>query len=96
MKLLDHKENSWYFFEEGKRFILHVECSHSFVGYDFLMFLNDEEISNYQKIGRSFLEQLANEIDFSCPIAKESTSKYKGRNLDESYIQKAVDAMPDA
>lgn len=95
MTFLDHKENSWYLFEEGARFVLHVECSHSFVGYDFLIFLNDEEVSNYQKTGRDFSEQLANEIDFSCPIAQESTSKYKGRNLDSFYIEKAVNAMPD-
>lgn len=93
MDLLDYKSSSWYLFDENGRLILHVACEYSFVGYDFLMFLNEEEISNYQKIGSDFLDQLSSEINFSCPIAKQSKSIYKGRNLDDIYIEKAGDVI---
>lgn len=93
MKVIDEEKSSWFLFEEDGKLLFDVNCSHSFVGYDFMMFLNEEEIALYKEKGREYLNDLANAIDFSSPISKTSTSKYKERYVYEQYSERSLDAI---
>ncbi|MBT3031878.1 MAG: hypothetical protein KME36_12335 [Candidatus Thiodiazotropha sp. (ex Lucina pensylvanica)] len=93
MKVIDEEKSSWFLFEEEGRLLFDVNCSHSFVGYDFMMFLNDEEIARYKEKGREYLNELVKAIDYSSPISKTSTSKYKERYIYEQYSEQSLDAI---
>ncbi len=93
MKVIDEEKSSWFLFEEDGRLLFDVNCSHSFVGYDFMMFLNEEEVALYKEKGREYLNELANAIDYSSPISKTSTSKYKERYVYEQYSEQSLDAI---
>ena len=93
LELVDHERNSWYLFSEGKGFILSSVCDFSFVGYDFIMALNDLEIAKYEELGASYLRELSSQINCSSPISKKSTSKFKDRALSESYSKKFLNAI---
>lgn len=93
MKVIDEEKSSWFLFEEDGKLLFDVNCSHSFVGYDFMMFLNEEEIALYKEKGREYLNELANAIDYSSPISKTSTSKYKERYVYEQYSEQSLDAI---
>jgi hypothetical protein len=93
MKIIDHKPQSWFLFEDGENLIFDVNCSYSFVGYDFLMLLNPDEVLGYRRGSKTFLNKLAEEIDYSCPIARESKSIYKSRKLDDRYVHMAAEAI---
>lgn len=93
MKVTDHEPNSWFLFEVDGKHLLNVSCSHSFTGYDFKMHLNDEEILSYKEKGRTYLNELARTIDFSSPISKLSTSKYKERYVCDEYSKQTLDAI---
>ena len=93
MKVIDEEKSSWFLFEEDGKLLFDVNCSYSFVGYDFMMFLNEEEIALYKEKGREYLNDLANAIDFSSPISKTSTSKYKERYIYEQYSEQSLDAI---
>lgn len=49
MKVLDHEPYQWFLLEESGRLFLDANCNHSFIGYDFLILLNPEEIQAYQQ-----------------------------------------------
>ncbi len=94
MRVIDHEPQFWFLFEdENERLILDVNCEYSFVSYDFMMFLSAEEISDYKKEGRSFLEKLANDINSSVPIAKISQSKYKERKISNESSEEILEAI---
>jgi len=93
MIVIDEEKNSWFLFEEEGKLLFDVNCSHSFVGYDFMMFLNEDEIALYKEKGREYLNALANSIDYSCPISRSSTSKYKDRYVYDQYSEKSLDAI---
>lgn len=93
MKVIDEEQSSWFLFEEGGRLLFDVNCSHSFVGYDFMMFLNEEEVALYKEKGREYLHELADSIDYSSPISKSSTSKYKDRYVYDKYSEQSLDAI---
>jgi hypothetical protein len=93
MKVIDQEKNSWYLFEEDGKLLFDVNCSHSFVGYDFMMILNEQEIALYKKNGREYLNELANQIDYSSPISKASNSEYKDRYVYDKYSEKSMDAI---
>jgi len=93
MKVIDEERSSWFLFEEDGKLLFDVNCSHSFVGYNFMMFLNEEEVSLYKEKGREYLNELANAIDYSSPISKISTSKYKERYVYEQYSEQSLDAI---
>ncbi|MBY5939227.1 hypothetical protein [Marinobacter nauticus] len=93
MRVIDEEKNSWFLFEEEGKLLFDVNCSHSFVGYDFMMFLNEEEIALYKEQGRGYLNELANAIDYSSPISRSSTSKYKERYVYDQYSEKSLDAI---
>lgn len=93
MKVIDEEKSSWFLFEEDGKLLFDVNCSHSFVGYDFMMFLNEQEIALYKEKGREYLNELANAVDYSSPISKTSTSKYKERYVYEQYSEQSLDAI---
>ncbi len=94
MRVIDHEPRFWYLFEdENERLILDVNCEYSFVSYDFMMFLSAEEMSDYKKVGRSFLGKLANVINSSAPIAKISQSKYKERKISNESSEEILEAI---
>ncbi len=90
MKVIDEERSSWFLFEEEGELLFDVNCSHSFVSYDFMMFLNAEEVTAYKAKGREYLNELANAINYSSPISKTSTSEYKKRYVYEQYSEHSL------
>lgn len=91
MQVIDHEPQSWFLFEGTDNFVFNVNCEHSCVGYDFTIVLSAEETARYKMEGRLYLNRLAEEVNYSAPIARGSESKYKGRNAQSQY-QKDMDA----
>ncbi|HFH3729496.1 TPA: hypothetical protein ACGJZV_006437, partial [Pseudomonas aeruginosa] len=85
MKVISASPQFWHLLEEQSDLILTVSCEHSFIGYDFTMKLNPDERSKYAQGGDSYISQLAEAINYSCPIARGSASVYKDRNIDAQY-----------
>lgn len=85
MKVVDSVPQFWYLLRDAEGLILTVSCEHSFVGYDFTMRLSTEEVEGYHRLGSSYLSNLAEAINFSCPIAKGSASPFKARNVDAQF-----------
>lgn len=81
MRVLDHEPQSWFLLEGDGRLYLDAHCSHSFVDYDFVMALNDDELAMFGKKGRGYLQRLRDDIQYSAPGVAISTSPYKRRNL---------------
>lgn len=81
MEVIDHEPQFWFLLQDSTDLLLGVSCEHSFVGYSFLMKLNQEEVDGYRGRGRDRLTELAREINFSAPIARGSSSPYKSRNI---------------
>lgn len=93
MRVIDHEPQWWFLLEEDGALFLDANCSHSVVGYDFLLQLNPEEIKLYAREGRVFLRRLATEIQDSAPVAKGSTSRFKGRDLSQTCSDKVTKAV---
>ena len=93
MKVINQEKNSWFLFEEEGKLLFDVNCSHSFVSYDFMMFLDEKEVGLFRRNGREYLNELANQIDYSSPISKSSNSKYKVRYVSGEYFKKSLDAI---
>lgn len=93
MKVIDTAPQFWYLLEDEAGLLLTVSCEHSFVGYDFTMRLDAEEVVSYRSEGNAYLNRLAEAINFSCPIARGSASPYKDRNVDAQYSEPIADAV---
>lgn len=85
MRVIAFSPRFWYLLRDKEDLILTVRCEYSFVGYDFTLRLNSDERENYSQAGDTFIDQLAEAINYSCPIARGSVSVYKGRNIDAQY-----------
>jgi hypothetical protein len=70
MRVIDHVPQWWFLFEEDGAFFLDRNYNHSFVGYDFMIQLNPEEVAQYRARGREFINWLAEDIQNSAPILK--------------------------
>ena len=95
MKVVESAPQFWYLLEDAGDLILTVNCEHSFIGYDFTMKLSAVEVASYDREGSAYLSQLSEAINYSCPIARESASPYKTRNIDahlSGAIQNAVES----
>jgi hypothetical protein len=55
MTVIDHEPQWWFLFEKGGKFYLDGNYNHSFIGYDFMIQLNSEEIAEYRARGRTFI-----------------------------------------
>ena len=93
MRVVDHEPAWWFLLEEDGSLFLDANCDYSFVGYNFLLQLNAEELKAYRHEGRAFISRLATEIQDSAPIAKASTSRFKERDLSRTYSDKVMQAV---
>lgn len=90
MKVTDQEPQWWVLLEVGGDLFLSVSCEYSAVSYDFMMQLNEGELVEYRRDGRTFINSLANEIQDSAPIAKSSTSRFKGRDVAKAPRQQCT------
>ncbi|MCB1624854.1 MAG: hypothetical protein KDI32_09725 [Pseudomonadales bacterium] len=86
MLVIDHEPHSWFLFEHEEKLFLDANCSHSFLGYSFMIELHEDECSKYRQYGRGYLTELAQSIHNSVPILKDSKSIYKGRDVTQHYL----------
>ena len=81
MKVIDSETKSWFLFEHEGHLYLDANCNMSAFGYTYMIQLNDNEKASYNNEGRDYLCKLAHDIHYSVPIAKDTTSIYKGRDV---------------
>ncbi|MDQ0141343.1 hypothetical protein [Cupriavidus necator] len=93
MRVVDHEPQLWFLFEIDDALYLDANCSHSFVGYNFMIRLSADELSEYRIQGRDYLTWLANEIHHSAPILSVSNSPYKTRKASVEHEAKASAAF---
>jgi hypothetical protein len=93
MRVIDHEPQWWFLLEKDGSLFLDANCNHSFVGYDFLVELNEEELRAYELEGRVFISRLATEIQDSAPIVKGSTSRFKARDLSRTHSDQVTKAV---
>ncbi|CAH0233743.1 hypothetical protein ABH908_002586 [Pseudomonas frederiksbergensis] len=70
--------------EDGSIYIL-VECEASFVSYECLIKLNDEELRDYQGLGWLSIQHLANRINYF-------VDDYNGRRITGPLLEEAIQA----
>lgn len=93
MKVLDHEPQCWFLLEDDGDLYLDANCNHSFIGYDFLLRLNSEELAKYRAKGHAYLSWLADDIQNSAPILTVSKSLYKGRDLSGDFTEQVMAAV---
>jgi len=93
MKVIASHPQFWHLLLDGTDYVFTVSCEHSFVGYDFTMRLNVSEADLYRQRGKAFLDELAEKINYSSPIARGSASPYKDRNIDSQVSEKLLAAI---
>ena len=93
MKVIDSETWAWFLFEHEGNLFLDANCNMSAFGYTYMIELNEEERKQYQDGGREYLNKLAHDIHYSVPIAKETTSIYKGRDVSKEFSELATDAV---
>lgn len=79
VEVLEYGPQAWYLLREGRHLYLDVNCSHSFVGYNFTMQLNSDEAAKYRRRGRVYVDELAQAIQYSAPGVSGNCSRYKDR-----------------
>ena len=62
-------------------------------GYTYMIQLNEQEQTQYEDGGREYLNKLAHDIHYSVPIAKETSSIYKGRDVSNELSELATEAV---
>lgn len=81
MIVLDHSEYAWFLLEHEGGLFLDAYCSFSFLDYSVLIAMNKAEETAYRTKSRSYLDQMAYDINSSAPAARGSNSQYVNRNL---------------
>jgi hypothetical protein len=92
MRIVDYEPQWWFLYEENGALFLDGNYNHSFVGYDFMIQLNLEEVAQYRERGREFINWLAEDVQNSVPILKISESRYKERRVPEELSKRALAA----
>ncbi|WP_203299231.1 hypothetical protein [Marinobacter sediminum] len=87
MKVVDHEDQMWFLFEYQGALFLDASCNHSFLGYTYMIELNEQELTAYESGGHRYLSELAHDIHYSAPIVKGSNSIYKGRDVTKQYSE---------
>ena len=82
MQVVDHEPYAWFLLHDGNTLLLDVNCSHGAVGYEWTMVLNAEEVAHFHALGRDFIAQLAERVQWTAPGVLGSTSPYLGRKVD--------------
>ncbi|GAB2529312.1 hypothetical protein [Microbulbifer agarilyticus] len=93
MKVIDSENWAWFLFEHEGKMYLDANCNMSAFGYTYMIQLNEEELKSYKAGGREYLSRLAHDIHYSVPIAKNTTSIYKGRDVSRQFSQLASEAV---
>lgn len=93
MRVLHNRPHAWFLLEDGNELILDVNCNYSFVGYSFAMLLNQRERNRFREEGTEFIDDLADQINQSAPIAIASTSKFKSRKVEDSFTEQISAAI---
>ena len=93
MKVIDTEHWRWFLFEHEGQYYLDANCNMSAFGYTFMIQLNETERAYYQVGGHEYLNKLAHDIHYSVPIAKNTKSAFKGRNVSKEYSELASAAI---
>ena len=88
MVVLDHEPHWWFLLQDHDAFLLDIHCSHGPVDYDWTMALNDDEVAQFRATGRTFINSLAKNVQWTAPGARGSSSPSLGRNLDAGMRQR--------
>jgi hypothetical protein len=86
MMIIDFSPNNWFLAEENNAFYFEANCNHGVVGFTFLIQLSPDELTAYQLNGKPFLDALAQTIQDSAPIAANTTSNFKNRNVSSLLV----------
>lgn len=95
MVVLDHEPQWWFLLQDGERLLFDVNCSHSAASYSWLMALNQEEVARFRAKGRAFLSELAEEIQWTAPGIRCSTSVFLGRNISQTHGKSVTEAVQE-
>lgn len=93
MKVIDSENWAWFLFEHEGSLYLDANCNMSAYGYTYMIQLNEQEQKQYDSDGRDYLNKLAHDIHYSVPIAKDTTSIYKGRDVSNKLFELAIEAV---
>ncbi len=93
MRVIDSENWAWFLFEHEGKLFLDANCNMSAFGYTYMIQLNDTEQRRYQSGGREYLHKLAQDIHNSMPIAKGTSSIYKGRDVSNQLSDLATEAV---
>lgn len=95
MKVIDHEPQSRFLLEDANSLFLDGNYNHSFVGYDWMIELNRDEVHQYRKRGREFINWLTEDVQNSVPILKASSSSYRTRRAPGELYNKASAAIEE-
>jgi hypothetical protein len=76
----------WYLLREGRHHYLDINCMYSPVSFSILLQLDATEVTEYEALGRIFLDFLASEVSFR-PI------RYWSRDLTGTLAERAREAV---
>jgi hypothetical protein len=93
MKVIDHEPQMWFLLEDSGTLFLDGNYNHSFVGYDWMIQLNQAEVDQYRSRGRDFINWLAEDVQNSAPVLKVSTSSYQARRVPDALYKVASAAI---
>jgi len=93
MKVIDSENWAWFLFEHDGGLYLDANCNMSAFGYTYMIQLNEQEQTQYKSSGREYLNKLAHDIHYSVPIAKDTTSIHKGRDVSKELSELATEAI---
>jgi len=93
MRVIDCEPQSWYLLEHEGELFVDGNYDHGFVGYEFLLKLNEDERARFDREGRSFIDHLTRRVQESVPIARGSVSPYVWRSLSSVYGDQVLAAV---
>ncbi len=93
MKVIDSENWVWFLYEHEGDLYLDANCNMSAFGYTYMIQLNEQEQAQYKDGGREHLNKLAHDIHYSVPIAKDTSSIYRSRDVSKEFSELATEAI---
>jgi hypothetical protein len=93
MDVVDHSPHFWFLLREGDELFLDMNCSHGAYGFSVLLMLSEHERGEFEKSGRAALDELATAVQDSAPMARDSTSPYRDRDLTRLRANEVSEAV---
>lgn len=93
MRVVDHEPHHWFLLDDDGRLLLDVHCNHGPVGYSVLLALHDTGIRSLRERGRDHLHRLADAVQDSAPMARDSRSPYRERDLSATHGRRVSAAV---